>query len=292
MPPIHIARNHRSLGSFTHEEIRSGILSGRFMAGDLSWREGMSEWRPLGEMAPQWGMELPPPDLAPELSTPVEPGEPEASGESGPAWEERETLGILTALTRTVSDVLMRPAMTFSRMKQTGGLADPLLYFVLLSSSMFAVSALYQIAMSRVNPALFTPKIAEAGGAAFPVILFGSVLISPALYVISAFLSSGITHLCLKLLGGANRPFETTFRVVCYAQASATVWNLIPFCGGLVGIIWGAYSIIIGLREAQGITGWKATLALTLPSLVCCGILLFLGAAAGMGMAGLGQHGH
>jgi len=293
MPPIHIARNHRSLGSFTHEEVRSGILSGRFSAGDLTWREGMPEWRPLGEMAPQWGMELPPPDLGSDIL----PLEAEAVTEegSGPAWEDRERLGIITALSTTVSDVLMRPTRTFSTMRRTGGLVDPLLYFVLLSSAMFAVSALYQIAMSRVNPALFTPKFAEAGGAAFPVILFGSVLISPALYVISASLSSGITHLCLMVLGGANRPFETTFRVVCYAQASATVWNLIPLCGGLIGIIWGAYSIIIGLREAQGISGWKATLALTLPSLVCCGMLfviLSVGFGAGVGIAELGRHGH
>ena len=177
-------------------------------------------------------------------------------------------------------------------MRKTGGLVDPLLYFVLVSSAMFAVSAVYQLLMSRLNPALFAPKVADTGGLALPVIMIGSILISPALYVVSAFLSSGITHLSLMVLGAANRPFETTFRVVCYAQASASAWNLIPFCGGLVGIIWGAYSIIIGLREAHGISGWKATLAITLPSLVCCGILLFVGAAAGFGIAELGRHGH
>jgi hypothetical protein len=288
MPPIHIARNHASLGSFPEDQVRSGILSGRFTASDLAWREGMPEWRPLGEMAPQWGMELPPPDL------PAEEGAlPEVvPAESGPAWEDRETLGILTALGQTVSDVLFRPTMTFASMKKTGGLVNPLLYFVLVSSAMFAVSALYQMAMSRVNPALFTPKLPDAGGMAFPVIMIGSILISPALYVISAFLSSGITHLSLMALGAAKQPFETTFRVVCYAQASASAWNLIPFCGGLVGIIWGAYSIIIGLREAHGISGWKATLALTLPSLLCCGLLLVVGAAAGFGIAEMGRHGH
>jgi len=118
-------------------------------------------------------------------------------------------------------------------------------------------------------------------------VIIGSILLSPALYVVSAFISSGITHLCLKLLGGANRPFETTFRVICYAQASATVFNLLPLCGGLIGVIWGAYSIIIGLREAHGTSGWKATLAITLPGLLCCGILFVIFAAAGIGIAEL-----
>jgi hypothetical protein len=288
MPLIHIARNHASLGSFTEEQVRSGIQSGRFLAVDLTWREGMAEWRPLGEMAPLWGMEVPPPDL-PAMLPDEEAFEPM---ESGPAWEERDQIGIPKALGRTVRDVLFRPTRTFAVMRRTGGLVDPLLYFVLLSSAMFAVSALYQLAMSRMNPALFSPKLPDAGGLAFPVIMIGSILIAPALYVISAFVSSGLTHLSLMVLGAANRPFETTFRVVCYAQASASAWNLLPFCGGLIGIVWGAYSIIIGLREAQGISGWKATLALTLPSLLCCGLLLFAGAAAGFGIAEMGRHGH
>jgi len=196
MPLIHIARNHASLGSFTEEQVRSGIQSGRFLAVDLTWREGMAEWRPLGEMAPLWGMEVPPPDL-PAMLPDEEAFEPM---ESGPAWEERDQIGIPKALGRTVSDVLFRPTRTFAVMRRTGGLVDPLLYFVLLSSAMFAVSALYQLAMSRMNPALFSPKLPDAGGLAFPVIMIGSILIAPALYVISAFVSSGLTHLSLMVL--------------------------------------------------------------------------------------------
>jgi len=286
MSNIHIARNHQSLGSFSEAAVREGIHSGRFSAGDLAWREGMAEWKPLGEMAPQWGMELPPPALIPaSMDEPLTATLP-VDGD-GPAWEERERRGFFAALSQTIGDVLLRPTQTFASLKQTGGLANPLLYFVLVSSSMFAVSAFYQIAMTTVNPALFAPKIPHATGSSFTVALIGSVLLSPALYVVSAFISSGITHLCLKLLGGANRPFETTFRVICYAQASAAVLNVIPVCGSLIGVIWGAYAIIIGLKEAQNIEGWRATLAITLPGLFCCGLLLLVGAVAGVGIAEL-----
>ncbi len=250
MSNIHIARNHQSLGSFSEAAVREGIHSGRFSASDLAWREGMQEWKPLGEMAPHWGMELPPPALTP-ASLNENPVDAMQADETGPAWEERERLGFFSALSQTIGDVLLRPIQTFATMKQTGGLANPLLYFVLVSSAMFAVSAFYQIAMTTMNPALFAPKIPHATslptGSSFSVALIGSVLLSPALYVVSAFISSGITHLCLKLLGGANRPFETTFRVICYAQASAAVLNIIPVCGSLVCVIWGAYAIIIGL---------------------------------------------
>jgi len=291
MALIHIARNHQPFGAFSEDEIREGIVSGRFFSSDLAWCEGMPEWKSLGEMAPQWGMETPSPALAPVAGAPAN-GPMIAADGTEPAWEERERIGFFPAIARTVSAVLMRPSPTFTAMKQTGGLANPLLYFVLLSSSMFAVSALYQIVAASMNPEVFAKGLPYTSKNAFSVALIGSILISPALYVVSAFLSSGITHLCLKVLGGAHRPFETTFRVICYAQASAMVFNLLPLCGGLIGVLWGACTIIIGLKEAQGISGWKATLAITLPGLLCCGGLLLMGAAAGISIAEMSKYAH
>ena len=281
MALIHIARDHKPFGTVTEEELRDGIFSGKFVSSDLVWREGMSEWTPLSEMAALWGMETPATLLKPE----VVPPPLVATEGTGPAWEERDRIGIFPAISQTVSAVLMRPAETFAAMKHSGGLASPLLYFVLLSSSMFAVSALYQLAATSLNPAALPHGFPQAPKGAVSVALIGSILLSPALYVITAFISSGITHLCLKLLGGASRPFETTFRVICYGQASAAVFNLLPLCGGLISVIWAAYSIIIGLREAHPTSTWKATLAITLPGLLCCGILFVLFAAAGVGIA-------
>jgi uncharacterized RDD family membrane protein YckC len=44
----HIARAGQQLGVFEEEEIRSGLVSGRFQAGDLCWSEGMADWQPVG----------------------------------------------------------------------------------------------------------------------------------------------------------------------------------------------------------------------------------------------------
>ncbi|MFM9167489.1 MAG: DUF4339 domain-containing protein [Verrucomicrobiota bacterium] len=46
---IHIARKGTQLGVFTSEEVRDGLASGRFAGTDLAWREGMAEWKALGE---------------------------------------------------------------------------------------------------------------------------------------------------------------------------------------------------------------------------------------------------
>ena len=284
MATIHLARNQQSLGSFGEEEIREGIRTGRFMATDLVWQVGMEGWKPLGEMVPLWGLETPPPlsDIAAE-AMPLE-----VVGEgTEPAWEEREKLGFFPAISQTVSAVLMRPSETFARMKREGGLTNPLLYFVILSCATYAVSVFYQLLSFSMESGTLPAQLQHLPKNMINFTMLGTILISPALYVVSAFIGSGLTHLSLKLLGGANHPFETTFRVVCYAQASASVFNLLPLCGGLMAILWGSYTIIIGLMKAQGISGWKATLALTLPGLLCCGVLLVCGLAAGVGMADL-----
>jgi hypothetical protein len=70
------------------------------------------------------------------------------------------------------------------------------------------------------------------------------------------------------------------------------VFNLLPLCGGLIGVIWGAYCIIIGLKETQHTSGLKATLAITLPGLLCCGGLLLIATAAGISMAELSKYSH
>jgi hypothetical protein len=288
---IHVARNQQTLGSFSEDEVREGIRTGRFTDSDLAWRAGMETWQPLGKMASQWNLELPPALTASNDDPAASSASDILSDGSEPAWEQREKLGFFPALTQTVSAVLMRPTPTFAGMKHEGGLTDPLVYFVLLSCVTYAVSVLYQIASFSMESGSLPEQLQHYSKNAVGFTMIGTILISPALYVIGAFLSSGITHLCLKLLGGAHRPFETTFRVICYAQASASIFNLLPLCGGLMSILWGSYTIIIGLKEAHGISAWKSTLAITLPGLLCCGIFLACGAAAGVSLAELGKLG-
>ena len=48
---IHVARNSAQLGIFALEEIQAGLQSGRFLASDLAWRDGMPAWTPLADWA-------------------------------------------------------------------------------------------------------------------------------------------------------------------------------------------------------------------------------------------------
>lgn len=47
---IHLARDGTQLGQFTPEQVQSMLAAGQIRPTDLSWKEGLSGWIPLGEM--------------------------------------------------------------------------------------------------------------------------------------------------------------------------------------------------------------------------------------------------
>lgn len=46
----HIARDNQQLGQFDEGAVRQKLAGGEFLATDLCWTEGMSEWQPLGQV--------------------------------------------------------------------------------------------------------------------------------------------------------------------------------------------------------------------------------------------------
>lgn len=224
----------------------------------------MPSWKQLGEVID----EIAPADAGDEVAV-------EAAAQEGPAWEHREELGFLKALLETVRDVLIEPTATFSRMKQRGGFGAPLVFLLILSMVGTVVQEAYNIAFQRFGGALLKGDEANAlmarmGG---PLDSLQAIVIMPIVIVIGAFLGAGIVHLCLMLVGGANRPYEATFRVLAYASGAVSVFSLVPVCGALLVAVWGLVVEIIGLSEVQQIGKGRATFAIFLPLIVCCGLI-------------------
>lgn len=214
----------------------------------------------------------------------------------GIPWDQRDRIGFAAAFVETTRQVLTAPTSFYSRMPVTGGLGSPLLYAVISGWLGLAAAAFYQaIWVSIVGPAALpfgldrgelseALRFFESWAGLVAQVVFGGISV-----VISVFVGSGIVHLMLLLLGGARRGFEATFRVVCYAEATALLLLiplfLIPFCGILVAV-WCLVLCVIGLAIAHGTERWRALVALLLPIvLVCCccaGLALtFAGAIAG-----------
>ena len=291
MATFHINRSGTNLGTFSEDEVREGFRSGKFVGTDLGWREGMATWQPLAQIS-EFAQETGPggaPSPQPQFTgasaiTPT----PTITPRSGLPWDDRQQRGILRAFFDTLVMVLTKPAEAFTAMRREGGFGEPLIYAIIGGSVGGVIYFLYNILLSSAHMlgSHENPMIQMMGGGIRPLFF---IILVPLFVIITTFISSGIFHLCLMIVGGAKQPFETTFRVVCFAGGSANPLLVIPFCGGLIGGIWKIVLYCIGFARAHETDTGRAVLAVVLV-IVCCGGALVLGMMLGLGAFGFPHH--
>ena len=76
------------------------------------------------------------------------------------------------------------------------------------------------------------------------------IVLVPVFIVIGLFIAAAIVHLCLMIVGGANKSFETTFRVLAFSHGSTGPLQVIPVCGGMIAGVWALVVNCIGLVSA------------------------------------------
>jgi hypothetical protein len=178
-------------------------------------------------------------------------------------WEDQENQGFLEGLLLTVRQSLFAPGAFFSRMPTAGGLLNPLLYGLLLET--LGTIAGYAWGLALDHPLLSYGQL--TGSAA---VVIG--LMIPFIVVVRLLLWAGLLHASLRLLQGATKEFEATFRVVCYS-CGPQLCNAVPLIGGVAAMFWTLYISVVGLREVHRTTSWRAMAAVFLPFFLCCGTL-------------------
>jgi len=298
MAMIHVSRSGATLGVFDEARVREGLNTGEFIGTDLGWTEGMTTWRPLSELESFRTPAAPPPAAVPPLASAAESGAPAelivtnpGSGQerTGLPWENRASSTFFNALFKTIVMVLTKPNEAFRIMRREGGLGDPVLFMLMMGTIGAVVSVVFSMIMQGIGISSGDHALgALFGGAVGSVFL---LVLAPVFVLVGLFIAAGITHVCLMIVGGANQSFETTLRVFSYGSGSANVFQLVPFCGGMIAGIYGIVVNCIGLAQAHETDLWRAVVAILLPVVVCCGggfllVLLVIGGAAGL--SGLG----
>lgn len=286
MTIIFISRDREQLGQFSEEEVREGLQTGRFLSTDLGWKEGMAEWKPLST----FGLESPAGAIiSPASNLPV-PAAPEGEW---PAWDNAAAVGYFQAWWSTSYEALFSPIASFSKMKTTGGYGSPLLYAVICAALAGLVAGLFQGVLTFAT----TPSMEGAEGAGLAAmacsipLAVGSTLVGSIIgVIIGSFLSAGIMHLILMLLGGANKGFETTYRAITYSLGAINTLQVVPCLGALVSMFWGPVVYCIALKEAQQTDYTRAIVAVLTPIVLCCALLgVGVFAMWGVIMAAMGE---
>jgi hypothetical protein len=87
------------------------------------------------------------------------------------------------------------------------------------------------------------------------------------------FVAAGIFHLILMMLGGANKSYEGTYKVLCYSNC-ANLLAFVPCIGSIAALVFFYIASIIGLQKVHGTETWKAAVAMILPGALCCLVLV------------------
>jgi hypothetical protein len=200
-------------------------------------------------------------------------------------WEDPSRTSVFERFAETVKLLTTRPGEAFSGMPPAGGIGSPLVYAILVSWIGIAAGVVWNVIFQGMWLPFMDLGDEAAIFAGFTAAwAVGVILLAPILVIIGVFIAAAILHLMLVIVGGANRGFEATVRVVCYAQ-TAQLAGIIPFCGGIISTVWAIVLYVVGLATAHRTTHGKAILAIALPLVLCCAFfaaLTFMGVLAGV----------
>jgi DNA-directed RNA polymerase subunit RPC12/RpoP len=199
---------------------------------------------------------------------------------SGLPWEHGRSI---SSWWQTMAMIVGSPGPAFSQMFQAGGLGSPILFNFWSMAIPMALVALVVVPIMFFIPFAGPNNMEPAERIGLAVGMGVGMLIALALYVlllvtVFALLYAAVIHVFLLLVGGAKQGFETTFRVVSFAQGAITPIGIlvgcIPYIGGLIHAAWITVVTIIGISKAHEISAGKAVAAVLIPFGVCIGLVI------------------
>ncbi len=203
-----------------------------------------------------------------------------SSEEKVSPWESGE--GFFWAFMRTTREALFSPTGFFKKVAAGEGYWSPLIYGMISGVIGVGVSMVIQwFFFSAFIPAQFHALIP------YNLFLTLSLIGVPIMVAFSIFIGSGITHLCLMVVGGNKRGYQATFRTISYSYCTQ-LFNIVPFIGSFIASVYMIVLVIVGLREGHGITTGRAALAVFLPLIILVGLGILAAIMVPMFLGGLG----
>ncbi len=208
-----------------------------------------------------------------EMARTVEGQVREISKDEYVPWEGGE--GFFRAFFQTVWDSLFAPTKFFKKVASGTGYWISLIYALICGAIGNYSNFLWVWLFFSVFFQLLPPQFSYALSFFSSIVIIALLVSLPIFEAFTILIASLIVHLCLIIVGGRKKGFQTTFRAVSYANTArlfyAVPFFIIPFLAPILYFAIDVYHlvlIIIGVRECHGISTGKAVLAVLLPLIV------------------------
>ena len=189
--------------------------------------------------------------------------------EPGPPQPNIKKMG---AFEKIVS-VIKSPTEFYTTVRNEEGFSEAFKYLVVISLILLPIG-LFMIYTHPDNYRLISlypwqnsPLIVKA---------FVAYIVNVVLALIASFIGAFGLHISVYLLGG-KRGYHNTYKAMVYGGTPAYFLSYIPYLN-IIGTIWGAVLIVMGLKSLQDMSTGRAILALLLPLMVIIFIMMIFGA--------------
>jgi hypothetical protein len=150
-----------------------------------------------------------------------------------------------SAIFITLKRILFHPVKFYQALPSGGGIGIPLSYTLVVGTFGWVIGLFWQIlALLTMDTLIGLPTALSRYGikALFLIMLF-----TPLIIIASLLISSLLIHLGILIFCARPQKYQTTFRVMAYAQTGHLI-RVFPLIGGLAATFWVAGLEWIGLR--------------------------------------------
>lgn len=178
-------------------------------------------------------------------------------------WEHPERYGIIGSLVQTVSRVMFRGKDFFSTIHSRVSSLRPASFYALIG--LFQAVAAYFLSpnvvellkSADIDPQKQALMENLLSGQSFPMV----VITTPFIMILQLLIYTAFIYLAIRITNPEKADFPLTLRIIAYASAPM-ILSIVPYIGGVIGLIWFIFNIFIGIKYALRLTWQRTFLAL------------------------------
>lgn len=178
-------------------------------------------------------------------------------------WEHPERYGILGALVQTVSRVMFRGREFFSTIHSRVSSLRPASFYALIGvfqalvAYFLSPNVLEIIKTADMDPQKQALMENLISGQSLPMLIIST----PFIMILLLLVYTAFIYLAIRITNPEKADFPLTLRIIAYASAPM-ILSIVPYIGGVVGLVWFIYNIFIGVKYALRLTWQRTFLAL------------------------------
>lgn len=198
----------------------------------------------------------------------------DTSGET--AWTQPDSRQFDSGFIATTRTLLLNSGDSLAALSRSGSASRALVY-ALIAGSLGMLGEMGWRFILNSRPVSAIPLLSGmANIPARPEIL---LIITPIAIALSVWLGTVYTHIALTVTRTRTAPWQSTFRVICYAHASLLL-SIIPLVGDFMALVWGVYLTVLGLARTHRCGVLRIAFSLTIPMVLLAVFIIMIAVVA------------